>query len=130
MREIARGIGVGLAVVHGEVKAAELGRAGTSVVLWNTVYLDHAVMPLRAQGYPVLDDDVARLSAFIRAHPGLDGHYSFVGPDLGGRPRPLRNPDALDDGCQEFDSTVPAADPRPLKRNPVTGDVRARAGRG
>ncbi|MEV0044856.1 Tn3 family transposase [Nocardia rhamnosiphila] len=50
------------------------------VVLWNTVYLDQAVGVLREQGYPVLDADVARLSAFIRSHLGLDGHYSFVLP--------------------------------------------------
>lgn len=74
-----------------------LGLVLNCVVLWNTVYLDHAVTMLREQGYPVLDDDVARLSAFIRAHLGLDGHYSFVLPDLGGRPRPLRDPDAVGD---------------------------------
>ncbi|MFI9415404.1 hypothetical protein ACIG83_36935 [Nocardia gamkensis] len=49
---------------------------------------------LREQGYPVLDADVTRLSAFIRAHLGLEGHYSFVFPELGRRPRPLRDPDA------------------------------------
>ena len=48
-------------------------------------------------GYPVLDADAARLSAFIRTHLGLDGHYSFVLPDLGGRPRPLRDPEAASD---------------------------------
>ncbi|MEV4123928.1 hypothetical protein [Nocardia sp. NPDC049707] len=48
------------------------------------------------QGYPVLDADVARLSAFIRARLGRDGHYSFALPDLGGPPRPPRYPDAPD----------------------------------
>jgi Tn3 transposase DDE domain len=33
---------------------------------WNTVYLDRAFAELRAQGYPVLDEDVARLSAYLR----------------------------------------------------------------
>ena len=56
--------------------------AETPDTAWNTVYLDHAVTILREQGYPVLDDDVARLSAFIRTYLGLDGHYSFVLPDL------------------------------------------------
>ncbi|MEV6140140.1 hypothetical protein AB0L63_29665 [Nocardia sp. NPDC051990] len=41
---------------------------------------------------------LARLPAFIRAHLGLDGRYSFVLPDLDGRPRPLHNPDAPDEG--------------------------------
>ncbi|WP_458687573.1 Tn3 family transposase [Nocardia tengchongensis] len=76
-----------------EDQLSALGLVLNCVVLWNTVYLDHAVTELRAQGYPVLDEDMARLSAFIRTHLGLDGHYSFVLPDLGGRPRPLRDPD-------------------------------------
>ena len=63
------------------------------VVLWNTIYLDRALDQLRAQDYPVLDTDVARLSAFIRNHIGIDGHYAFHLPDLGGTHRPLRNPD-------------------------------------
>ncbi|WP_228829877.1 hypothetical protein [Nocardia beijingensis] len=58
----------------------------------NTVYLDHALSVLRKQGSPVLDADVAGLSAFIRSHLGLVGHNSFVLPDLDGRPRPLREP--------------------------------------
>jgi len=29
----------------------------------NTAYLDHAIEQLRATGYPVLDADLARLSA-------------------------------------------------------------------
>ncbi|BDT92468.1 hypothetical protein IFM12275_24440 [Nocardia sputorum] len=33
------------------------------MVLWNTVYLDAPLRPC-AQGYPVPDDDVVRLSAF------------------------------------------------------------------
>ncbi|WP_212762268.1 AAA family ATPase, partial [Nocardia uniformis] len=33
---------------------------------------------------PVREEDAARLSAFIRAHIGLDGHYAFHLPDLGG----------------------------------------------
>ncbi|WP_236567521.1 hypothetical protein [Nocardia sp. CY41] len=34
------------------------------------------------------------MSAFIRGHIGLDGHYAFHLPDLGGTHRPLRDPDA------------------------------------
>jgi Tn3 transposase DDE domain-containing protein len=64
---------------------------------WNTVYLDRALGELRRQGYPVLDEDVARLSAFMRRHIGIDGHYSFHLPDLGGTHRPLRDSDADDD---------------------------------
>jgi TnpA family transposase len=43
-----------------------LGLAVNYVVLWNTVYLDAAIAKLRAEGYPARDEDVARLSAYIR----------------------------------------------------------------
>lgn len=50
---------------------------------------------LRAQGYPVRGEDAARLSPFVTRH--LNGHYSFRLPDLGGRHRPLRDPNAEED---------------------------------
>lgn len=53
-------------------------------MLWNTVYMDRALAELRAQGYPVLVEDVSRLSPFVRRHLSIDGHYSFHLPDLGG----------------------------------------------
>lgn len=52
---------------------------------------------LRAGGYPVLDTDVERFSAFVRAHIGIDGRYNFRQPDSSRVHRPLRDPDA-DDG--------------------------------
>lgn len=85
-----------------EDQLSALGLVLNCVVLWNTVYLDHTVRTLRQQGYPVLDTDVARLSAFIRTHLGLEGHYSFMLPDLGGQPRPLRNPDQAAEDCSEL----------------------------
>lgn len=75
-----------------------LGLVLNCVVLWNTVNLNHAIEALREQGYSVLDTDVERLSAFIRSHLGLDGHYSFVLPDLGGVVRPLRDPAQVGQG--------------------------------
>ncbi|MFI9535512.1 Tn3 family transposase [Nocardia fusca] len=77
-----------------EDQLSALGLILNCVALWNTVYLNHALGVLREQSYPVLDADTERLSAFIRSHLGLDGHYSFVLPELGGRVRPLRDPDA------------------------------------
>ena len=74
-----------------------LGLILNITVLWNTVYLDRALKELRAQDYPVREQDAARLSAFVRRHIRLDGHYSFHLPDLGGAHRPLRDPDAPDD---------------------------------
>ncbi|MGF6884312.1 TnpA family transposase [Nocardia sp. GAS34] len=35
-----------------------------------------------------------RFSPFVRSHIGIDGHYSFYLPDLGGTHRLLRDPDA------------------------------------
>jgi hypothetical protein len=70
---------------------------GMFLVLWNTVYMDLALAEVRAHDYPVAAADVARLSPFIRSHIGIDGHYSFHLPDLGGTHRPLRDPDAGED---------------------------------
>ena len=67
------------------------------ITLWNTVYLDAAIMQLRATGYPVLEADVARLSPYMRKHINVHGHYSFQLPEPGGDRRVLREPDAGDD---------------------------------
>ncbi len=79
-----------------EDQLGALGLVLNCVTLWTTVYLDAALTRLRADGYPVLDEDVVRLSAYMRKHINVDGHYSFQLPALGGR-RPLRDPDAPDD---------------------------------
>ena len=55
-------------------------------MLWNTRYISATLDALRAQGYPVLDEDVAQLSPFVREHLNVVGKYS-----------PLRDPDAEDD---------------------------------
>jgi TnpA family transposase len=74
-----------------------LGLPLNCVVLWTTVYLDAAVRQLKAQGYPVRDEDMARLSPFVNTHL-VHGTYSFVLPDLApGAIRDLRNPDAADE---------------------------------
>jgi TnpA family transposase len=80
-----------------EDQLSALGLVLNCIVLWNTVYMDRALGELRAQGYPVLAEDVPRLSPFVRRHVGIDGHYSFHRPDLGGTHRPLRDLDAEDD---------------------------------
>ena len=79
-----------------EDQLSALGLVLNCTVLWNTFYTNRALEQLRAQGYPVLDTDAQRLSAFIRAHIGIDGHYAFHLPDFGDRHRPLRDPDAPD----------------------------------
>jgi len=79
-----------------EDQLGALGLVLNCVTLWNTVYLDRALTELRTQGYPVLDEDVARLSAYTRRHINVHGHYSFRLPDLGGAWRALRDPDQSD----------------------------------
>lgn len=74
-----------------EDQLSALGLVLNCVVVWNTVYENRALAALRAGGYPVLDTDVERLSAFVRAHIGIDGHYSFHLPDPSGVHRPLRD---------------------------------------
>jgi len=46
---------------------------------------------------PVLDDDVARLSPFVRHHLNVHGHYSFLLPQLAGGLRDPEPDDSEDD---------------------------------
>ncbi|MGV9584968.1 hypothetical protein [Nocardia farcinica] len=62
-----------------------------------TVYIDRALTELRGHGHPVLDVDAAGLSPFIRTDIGIDGHYGFHLPELGGTHRQLRDPDTPDE---------------------------------
>lgn len=66
-------------------------------MLFNTRYVDAAVTQLRADGFDVRDEDVARLSPFVRHHINVLGRYSFQLPDLPGGLRPLRDKHATDD---------------------------------
>ncbi|MFI6744025.1 Tn3 family transposase [Nonomuraea sp. NPDC050451] len=61
---------------------------------------DAGVNQVRADGFDVRDEDVARLSPFVRHHINMLGRYSFRLPDLPDLPdamRPLRDPDAADE---------------------------------
>ena len=80
-----------------EEQLGALGLVLNCIVLWNTFYMNAAAGQLRADGYPIRDEDLARLSPFVRHHLGVHGRYSFVLPDLAGGIRPLRDPDADDD---------------------------------
>ncbi|MEO3863256.1 Tn3 family transposase [Acrocarpospora sp. B8E8] len=82
-----------------ENQLGALGLVLNCVTLWNTVYIDAALQQLRAQGYPVKDEDVARLSPYMRKHINVHGKYSFAVPELAeGAIRDLRDPDAPDEG--------------------------------
>ncbi|MDQ1417782.1 MAG: hypothetical protein QOF81_3395 [Acidimicrobiaceae bacterium] len=76
-----------------EDQPGALGLVLNCVTLWNTVYLNAALERLRANGYRVLDEDVARLSPYMRRHLNVHGQYSFQPPELVGARRALRDPD-------------------------------------
>ncbi|MEV6940839.1 Tn3 family transposase [Streptomyces sp. NPDC051172] len=80
-----------------EDQLGALGLVLNAVVLFNTRYMDAAVSQLRADGFDVRDEDVARLSPFVRQHINMLGRYSFKLPELPGGMRPLRDPDATDE---------------------------------
>lgn len=54
-----------------ENQLGALGLVLNCVTLWTTVYLDAAIRQLRAQGYPVLEEDMTRLSPFVSQHLGV-----------------------------------------------------------
>ncbi|HIF0232327.1 TPA: Tn3 family transposase [Legionella pneumophila] len=96
---------LGRAVFHGkrgelhqryrEGQEDQLGALGlvlNIITLWNTIYMDAAINQLRQEGFPVYDEDVARLSAYGFGHINMLGRYSFAMPDevKRGELRPLR----------------------------------------
>ena len=64
------------------------------IVLWNTIYMDAALNQLRAEGFDVRAEDVARLSPLGFDHINMLGRYAFILPDqiARGELRPLRDP--------------------------------------
>ncbi len=74
-----------------EDQLGALGLALNSVVLWNSLYLDRAAKQLAADGFPVTDDLLARLSPLQFDHINFLGRYAFFRPQEAGR-RPLRAP--------------------------------------
>jgi hypothetical protein len=69
------------------------------IVLWNTIYMDAALNQLRAEGFDVRAENVARLSPLGFEHINMLGRYAFVLPDPIARDelRPLRDPTTMDD---------------------------------
>nr|WP_234322287.1 transposase [Streptomyces sp. NRRL B-24720] len=58
--------------------------------------MDAAVTQLNADGHEIRDEDVARLSPFMRHHVNMLDRYSFQLPNLPGGLRPLRDKHAVD----------------------------------
>src|SRR5512132_3753491 len=77
-----------------EDQLGALGLVVNLVVLWNTIYMDAAVRELRAEGYEVRTEDVARLSPLGHKHVNMLGRYAFTLPEAvaRGELRPLRDP--------------------------------------
>jgi TnpA family transposase len=76
-----------------EDQLGALGLVLNMIVLWNTIYMDAALNQLRAEGYLVNDEDVARLSPLQHEHINMLGRYSFSVPEAvaRGELRPLRD---------------------------------------
>ncbi len=77
-----------------EDQLGALGLVLNMIVLWNTIYMEAILKQLRADGYPVKEEDVARLSPLLHEHINMLGRYSFLVPEsvAKGELRPLRNP--------------------------------------
>ncbi len=82
-----------------EDQLGALGLVVNAIILWNTIYIDAALDQLRAEGFDVRDEDVARLSPLAHEHINMLGRYAFTLPELvaRGELRPLRSPMALVD---------------------------------
>lgn len=76
-----------------------LGLVTNAVILWNTLYIEAALEQLRAEGFEIRPEDVARLSPLQTHHINMLGRYSFFLAEAvaKGGMRPLRNPDEVDD---------------------------------
>jgi TnpA family transposase len=79
-----------------EDQLGALGLVLNAVVLWNSRYIDLAVNVLCGPGYPVRDEDAARLSPLGYAHINMVHRYTFPAPSPEQRIRPLLDPDARD----------------------------------
>ena len=81
-----------------EDQLGALGLVVNVIVLWNTIYMDAALDQLRAEGFDVRDEDVARLSPLGFDHINMLGRYAFTLPDkvARGELRPLRDPSLAD----------------------------------
>jgi hypothetical protein len=82
-----------------EDQLGTLGLVVNAVILWNTIYMDAALAELRAEGFDVRDEDVARLSPLGHGHLNVLGRYAFTLPEFvaRGELRPLRRPGELSD---------------------------------
>jgi hypothetical protein len=90
---------------HGEIRKryregqedqlSALGLVVNAVILWNTIYTAAALEQLRAAGYAIRPEDVARLSPLPTHHINVLGRYAFLLAEqvARGGMRPLRGPE-------------------------------------
>jgi TnpA family transposase len=78
-----------------EDQLGALGLVVNMIVLWNTVYIEPALTRLRADGYAMQDEDVARLSPLLSERINVLGRYRFVLPEelAADGFRPLKEPE-------------------------------------
>jgi TnpA family transposase len=65
-----------------EDQLGALGLVVNAVILWNTIYMDASLAELRAEGFDVRDEDVARLSPLGHGHLNVLGRYAFTLPEF------------------------------------------------
>lgn len=80
-----------------EDQLGALGLALNAVVLFNSLHIDAAVKQLAADGFPVTDELLARLSPLQYDHINFLGRYAFTRPVAPGQ-RQLRDPHTDDEG--------------------------------
>jgi TnpA family transposase len=80
-----------------EDQLGALGLVTNAIIPWNTIHMDAALRQLRAGGFDVHDEDVARLSPLAPQHVNVLGRYAFILPEIvaRGELRPPRDPSAL-----------------------------------
>jgi TnpA family transposase len=77
-----------------EDQLGALGLVLNMIVLWNTIYMEAVLKQLRREGFPVQNEDIARLSPLGFSHINMGGRYTFAVPDevARGELRPLHDP--------------------------------------
>jgi TnpA family transposase len=73
-------------------RASGLNLVVSAGILWNTVYLSHAVAELRSSGERVRDDLLAHIAPLGWEHITFNGDYVWPTEPLQKAFRPLRNP--------------------------------------
>ena len=81
-----------------EDQLGTLGLVVNAIVLWNTFYMNSALMHLRIQGLSAKPEEIARSSPLGNAHINMLGRYHFELSEalLKGEMRPLRDFSEID----------------------------------